>query len=403
MNIWAVILAAGKGSRLSQAAEGRRKQYIEYKGAPLFWASARTFAAMPTVKGLTFVFPPEEQEMATRHIRDLRRTHDLGLPYRITGGGERRQDSVRNGLASLPRECTHVLVHDAARPFAAPAMVSRLVLALEKGEQAVIPAIAVTDTIKMVDHDVVFDTPPRDSLRAVQTPQAFALEYLREAHALALEKGWDVTDDAMLVEKIDGRVYTVEGESDNIKITHPGDLELLRDTTEDTMRSYPVSGFGYDVHRYVDPAQPKSRPMILGGFPIPGAPHVQAHSDGDVLLHAMADAVLGCIGQGDIGGLFPDNDPQYDNVSSGMLMAEVMERARAAGFEPVHADLTVVAQAPRLGPHRESIRKSAAQLLGLDVCRVNVKATTEEKLGFTGRKEGIKAVALVNGLMNVTT
>ncbi|MFW5489876.1 MAG: 2-C-methyl-D-erythritol 4-phosphate cytidylyltransferase [Desulfovibrio sp.] len=400
MNIWAVVLAAGKGTRLAQAADGQRKQYLQYRGAPLFWASARTFAAMPVVKGVVFVFSPEDIENSRKMLAGLVGRDNLGLPWLVAEGGERRQDSVRNGLDVLPRECTHVLVHDSARPFATPRMISRLVDALVNGEQAVIPGIPVTDTIKILNHDVVCHTPLRHDLCAVQTPQAFELDFLRQVHEKARQHGWDVTDDAMLVEQCEGRVYVVEGEAGNIKITNPEDLRLLRrENGEQAMQKLPVSGFGYDVHRYMDPQDPKARPMILGGFPIPGAPGVAAHSDGDVLLHALADAVLGCVGLGDIGGLFPDTDPQYDNASSGMLLAEVMERARAEGFEPTHADLTIIAQAPRLSQHRECIRKSVAHHLGLTPRQVNVKATTEEKLGFTGRKEGIKAVALVNGLL----
>ena len=306
MNIWAVILAAGSGSRLARAADGQRKQYLEFRGAPLFWASAQTFAAMPAIKGLVFVFPPEDGDNPRKLLDDLSIRHDLGLPYVVADGGQRRQDSVRNGLDVLPRECTHVLVHDSARPFVSAQMTTRLVEALAQGEQAVIPGIPVTDTIKLTDGDVVCGTPPRDSLRAVQTPQAFELGFLRTAHAKAVQNGWDVTDDAMLVEECRGRVCVVEGDPGNIKITHPEDLRLLHDnTSENAMRILSVSGFGYDVHRYVDPESPQSRPMILGGFPIAGAPGIKAHSDGDVLLHALADAVLGCIGQGDIGGAFP--------------------------------------------------------------------------------------------------
>ena len=190
----------------------------------------------------------------------------------------------------------------------------------------------------------------------------------------------------------------VGGEAGNVKITNPEDLNLLRQ--EDEAMDIPVTGFGYDVHAYAhakaNPKQP-ARPLVLGGVAIQGGPEVLAHSDGDVLLHALADAILGCVGKGDIGGLFPDNDPNWDNADSGLLLAEVLELAKSEGLRLAHADLTIIAQAPRISPHKDAIKNSVAGLLGLSPARVNLKATTEEGLGFTGRKEGIKAVAVVSG------
>lgn len=402
---WAVILAAGSGTRLAPALAQNggagRKQYLELEGAPLFWKSARTFARIQGVRGLVFVFPPEDLERMTRVVSDLYHRDPLGLPWRACAGGRRRQDSVRLGLAALGMGDGLVLVHDSARPFASAALARRVLEALGTGAEAVIPGLAVTDTIKRVDAgNVVVDTLERSALRAVQTPQGFALKPLLAAHARAEAEGWEVTDDAGLMERAGRAVLVVGGEEANVKITTPADLELLRPKAAPA----PRTGWGYDVHRYLaqgeaDPkALAKARPMMLGGVAIPGAPQVIAHSDGDVLLHALTDALLGIACAGDIGQLFPDTDAAFENMPSAVFVAEALRRVRAAGFRPVHADLTVVAQTPKLSPHKARIASQVAQLLELPADAVNVKATTEEGLGFTGEKRGLKAVAVVTAL-----
>lgn len=402
LSTWAILLAAGSGTRLAGSSGGRRKQFLEFRGLPLFWHSAQTFGRVAAIKGLVFVFPPEDLEQCRSLVAELDAGGVLGLPWRVAPGGARRQDSVRNGLNALPRECGRVLVHDSARPFMSAGLVMRVCEALESGAKAVIPAVAVTDTIKRVagglEGGSVSETLRREELAAVQTPQGFDLAVLRQAHERAESEDWQVTDDASLAERAGIEVRVVPGEAGNTKITNPEDLRLLEDKA---MTEVSLTGFGYDVHRYAhaaeNPKQP-ARPMVLGAVPIPGAPEVLAHSDGDVLLHALTDALLGCLGKGDIGSLFPDTDKAWDNAASSMLLSEVLVMARREGLRPVHADLTVIAQTPRLAPHREEIRKSVAALLGLPASMVNVKATTEEGLGFTGRKEGIKAVAVVTAL-----
>ena len=202
----------------------------------------------------------------------------LGMPFRVVAGGKRRQDSVFNGLNELPSRCTHVLVHDSARPFASVRMVSGIIDRLQSGDEAVIPAIDVTDTIKQVEDGIVEKTLVRSRLKAVQTPQGFALPTLYAAHKQAEEEGWDVTDDASMVEMAGKDVHICEGEEGNIKMTNPEDLKKI----EDDKRTIPCVGWGYDVHKFGE-----GRPMVLGGVPIPGGPEVIAHSDGDVLLHAI--------------------------------------------------------------------------------------------------------------------
>jgi len=392
-DIWAIILAAGSGSRLAEATGGERKQYLEYRSAPLFWHCARTFSRVADVRGLVFVFPPEDAPAMEKKLRQFFKTEDLGVQWTVAAGGERRQDSVRNGLSGLPKSCGHVLIHDSARPFASARLVRTLIDALKSGARGVIPAVPVTDTVKRVAGDTVAETLNRSELAAVQTPQGFETALLSEAHERALAEGWEVTDDASMVERL-AEVTVVPGEAGNVKITVPEDLKRL----EEARTTVPCMGWGYDVHRF---GGEHDRPMILGGVPIPGGPAMVAHSDGDVLLHALADAILGTFGGGDIGTHFPDTDPNFDNADSGVLVREVMSMAERAATRIVHADLTAIAQIPRLAPHAAQIAKNVARLLGLEAHQVNFKATTEEKLGFTGSKKGIKAVACVTGLREI--
>ena len=389
---WGVILAAGQGSRMAAATGGEAKQFLRWQGAPLWWRSALAMAASPRIHGLVFVFPAERRAEAEKELLELDRAHSLGVRLLTAEGGARRQDSVRNGLDALPENCARVLIHDSARPFLTTALVSRLAAALDNkpGLCGVIPGTAVTDTIKEVDDEgIVTATPPRALLRAVQTPQAFPLEELRMAHRRAEEEGWDVTDDASLMERCELPVLVIEGDADNIKITNPQDLSMLSENKP----LLPCCGYGYDVHAYGG-----DRPLMLGGITIGGEFLIKAHSDGDVLLHALMDAILGTFAGGDIGHLFPDNDPKYDGISSVVLLDHVLKLAAEAGVRLVHADLTVIAQKPKLAPHAEAIRRNVARLLDLPLDHVGFKATTEEKLGFTGELKGLKAVALVSAV-----
>ncbi len=389
---WGIILAAGQGRRMAEATGGEAKQFLQWKGAPLWWHSALALAAAPRVHGLVFVFPSEKKAEAEAELYKLNQSNNLGVKIAITEGGARRQDSVRHGLAVLPSECSHVLVHDSARPFLSSALVSRLIAELDEhpGLCGVIPGLAVTDTIKEVDEDdIVSCTPERALLRAVQTPQAFPLEELYAAHQRAEEEGWNVTDDASLMERCELPVRVIEGDAANIKITNPQDLAMLTENKP----LLPCCGYGYDVHAYGG-----DRPLVLGGVEIGGEFLVRAHSDGDVLLHALMDAILGCLAAGDIGHLFPDNDPKFDGISSVILLDHVLSLAAEAGLRLCHVDLTVIAQKPKLAPHADKIRRNVARLLDLPLEHVAFKATTEEKLGFTGELKGLKAVALVSAL-----
>lgn len=400
--VWGIILAAGSAQRLREAGLACAKQFLRFEGKPLYWHGAYAMAKVPELGGLVFVFPPHLNDAALAdleaEVKELFFEANITLQWKVVRGGDTRQLSVLAGLGGLPSACQRVLVHDSARPFASPMLMSRVAEALDKHE-AVIPAIAVSDTIKQVDSSsYVIQTHERKTLRAVQTPQGFDVGLLRKAHGLALEKGFEVTDDAMLVEHMGISVYVVDGEVANTKITTPEDLSLLEGASAMVERTgkpktFCVTGFGYDVHRYGG-----ERPFILGGVPIQTDITVHAHSDGDVLLHALCDAILGCLGgkTGDIGTLFPDNKPEYDNYPSGAILSDVLQMALGAGMTIVHVDLTIIAQVPKIAPHRYTIAKNIASMLQLPIERVSVKATTEEKLGFTGEKKGIKAVAVVS-------
>jgi len=391
MHCWSIILAAGSGTRLSAATQSVKKQFLEWKGAPLFWHSAITLSHISRMRGLIFVFPEEDLEEATETLNKLDFGRRLGLPWKAVSGGARRQDSVCNALQALPSACSHVLVHDSARPFFSAAMVNRVIDSLASGSKAVIPAIPVTDTIKVAEDCTVSHTLDRSTLQACQTPQGFDASLLIDAHNQCKLENWEVTDDASIAEQAGYSVTIVDGEHTNRKITNPEDLAMIE--SKQAAMPIPVTGWGYDVHRYG-----KGRLMKLGGVPIQGGPEVVAHSDGDVLLHALCDALLGCMGEGDIGEHFPDSSAEFDNISSGVLLNEVYDKFLQRGYKLTNVDLTIIAQVPRLVPWKKHIKKNICNLLKLESEQVNVKATTEEKLGFTGEKKGIKAVAAVMAL-----
>ena len=357
---WALLLAAGQGNRLASATGGLAKQFLDWKGAPLYWESALVFSRCARVEGLVFVFPEACIDEEHKRVTVLMRDASLGLPWKVVAGGALRQDSVRNGLSVLPDDCEEVLIHDAARPFVSPALVNRILDGLHgetPGERiaACIPGVPVVDTIKVMDGDgKVVATPDRKHLRAVQTPQGFSLAFLRAAHQRAEQEGWVVTDDASLLELCGHAVHVAEGEVGNKKITTPEDLEMLRMAGE----RIPCVGYGYDVHKYAGGSETKqpARPMRLGGVPIAGSPDVLAHSDGDVLLHALMDAMLGAMALGDIGKLFPDTDERYRGADSIGLLKEVCALLRREGYALGNADVTIVAQRPKLRPYIDAMR-----------------------------------------------
>ena len=311
---------------------------------------------------------------------------------RAVAGGATRSDSVRAGLAAVPSAATIVCVHDAARPLATPELFAAVIDAVRGGADAVVPAVAVTDTIKVVDGDgAVVDTPDRATLVAVQTPQAFRADALRRAHA----GGGDGTDDAALVERLGGRVVTVPGEPWNRKITDPDDLDWARRWVAASVQHGVVVttlevrvGQGFDVHRTGDDPD---RPLMLGGCHFPGLPGLVGHSDGDAVAHAVAEALLGAAGLGDIGQHFPDTDPALAGADSIELLRRVTTKVRTEGWSVGNADCSVICEEPKLAPMREEMQRRLTDAIGSPV---TVKGRRPEGLGALGRGEGIACFAV---------
>ncbi len=391
-NIYAIILAAGSGNRMQLEI---KKQFLKYQNAPLWWQSFKTFYHSPFIHGIILVFPADEPcyTKAAEEAAALIREHNYTLPVLFCKGGEERQDSVYNALCTAPSSCSHVLVHDSARPFFTAKLITDLVQKLEDGHKAVIPSLPLSDTIKefAVTGDfskIVTNTPNRNFLRSVQTPQAFSLPELMKAHKLVREEKLSITDDAMAMEELGIPVLLIDGETNNHKITYKEDLKMLEKTS-----FLPVSGYGYDVHKYNG-----NRPFVLGGVALDTDIMIEAHSDGDVLIHALMDALLSCMALGDIGRHFPDTSKEFENISSLILLDKVMQMWNKSKLTLTHADLTIICQKPKIAPYTEQIKKNMCRLLGLTEEQINVKATTEEGLGFTGNLQGIKAVALVSAV-----
>jgi 2-C-methyl-D-erythritol 2,4-cyclodiphosphate synthase len=311
----------------------------------------------------------------------------------VVAGGATRAESVRAGLAAVPDDAAVIVVHDAARPLARSSLFAAVVDAVRSdGADGAIPVVPVTDTLKRVSGGTVLATVDREGMVAVQTPQAFAAATLRSAHRSAA----DATDDAALVERLGATVRTVMGDPHNMKLTGPADLDLAEAllTARDPMSDQPVGmriGQGLDVHRFSDDP---GRPLVLGGVVITGegAQGLDGHSDADAVAHAIADAVLGAAGLGDLGRHAPDTDPRWQGADSLVLLSRMVTLARQFGWSPVNADCTVVAERPRLAPFLEQMAAKLGAVLGAPV---NVKATTAEGLGALGRSEGIACTAVV--------
>ena len=375
----AVIVAAGRGLR---AGADMPKQFRQIGGAPMIRRSLLMFVEHAKVGAVQTVIHQDDVAMFQSSVAGL----DVLPPV---FGGATRQNSVRAGLEALaPRQPDIVLIHDAARPYASAALVSRAIAAAERSGAA-IPALPVTDTVKTVDAAGLVDqTLDRNTLRLVQTPQSFAFPALLEAHRRAAAAGRnDFTDDAALAEWAGLKVSVFEGEPGNIKITSAGDFvraEAMQFAALGDLRT----GTGIDVHAF----GPGDH-VTLGGIRIAHDRSLVGHSDADVALHALTDAILGALAEGDIGSHFPPSDSQWRNASSDRFLAFAVERVRARGGRIGHLDLTLVCEAPRIGTHRDAMRAKIAALAGIAIERVAVKATTSEKLGFTGRGEGIAAYA----------
>lgn len=373
MKIAVLIVAAGKSSRLPG---DRPKPYRLLAGRAVVRHSVEIFTNHPDIATVHVVINPVHRPLYDEAVAKL------GLSQPIEGGAE-RQDSVRLGLEALAVQSPDaVLIHDAARPCISVALIDRVIAAL-KTHDAVIPVIPVNDTIKRVQDGAVSETLPRHELMAVQTPQGFSFSVILAAHRRFA--GQAMTDDAALIEAAGGSVVTVEGEVENFKLTNAADWERM-------YRMETRTGMGFDVHRLTEDA---GRPLMLCGVEIASEWALEGHSDADVGLHALTDALLGALAAGDIGQHFPPSDPKWKNADSSAFVAEAMRLLAERGGQLNHADITLICEQPKIGPHRDAMRQKVAGLLHVDASRVSIKATTTEGLGFTGRGEGIAAQAVV--------
>ncbi|MFC0410568.1 bifunctional 2-C-methyl-D-erythritol 4-phosphate cytidylyltransferase/2-C-methyl-D-erythritol 2,4-cyclodiphosphate synthase [Roseomonas elaeocarpi] len=380
MRVTALLLAAGSGQRFGAAEP---KQFLTLGGRPLLRHAAEALLQEGLVDELQPVCAPEHAARVAAILS--------GLPARPpVAGGDTRQDSVRRGLEALARSDTPglVLVHDAARPVVPRGTVAALIAALDSAPGA-IPALAVTDTLKRCAGDAIEATVPRDGLYRAQTPQAFRFPVLLAAHRAG---HLGATDDASLLEAAGERVAIIPGAEENVKVTIPQDLARLEQLRRATL--LPRSGSGYDVHRLVE-----GRPMILCGVTIEHELGLDGHSDADVGIHALCDAIYGAMADGDIGRHFPPSENQWKDADSARFLRHAAARVAERGGIIANADVTLICERPKITPYAPAMRARLAELMGIPLGRVSVKATTSERLGFTGRGEGIAAQAAVSVLL----
>jgi 2-C-methyl-D-erythritol 4-phosphate cytidylyltransferase/2-C-methyl-D-erythritol 2,4-cyclodiphosphate synthase len=383
----AIIVAAGRGSR---AASGRGfKQYVALNGRAVLARAADAFLTHEGIDNVQVVIHRDDEahyETAMAALDPSSRSKLLQPVH----GGETRQQSVIAGLRAVAKSRPSlVLIHDAARPFVSESEISDVLAALAHHAGAIV-AVPVVDTLKRGQGDVplISDTVRRDRLWRAQTPQGFRFTDILSAHELAAASGRDsFTDDASIAEAAGLDIALVEGSDRNFKITTPADLERAEREIQIMSAEY-RNGSGFDVHAFDEGDH-----VWLCGVKIPHSAALKGHSDADVAMHALTDAIYGALAEGDIGFHFPPSDPQWKGAASETFLAHARDRIAARGGALVNVDVTILCEAPKVGPHREAMRARLAEILRLDVSRVAVKATTTEQLGFTGRREGIAAMA----------
>ncbi|MBT0956946.1 bifunctional 2-C-methyl-D-erythritol 4-phosphate cytidylyltransferase/2-C-methyl-D-erythritol 2,4-cyclodiphosphate synthase [Alphaproteobacteria bacterium KMM 3653] len=376
-HIAALIVAAGRGRR---AGGGLPKQYRRLGGGAVLGHAARLFSARADVASLVVVIHPDDAALAKEA---------LPAGTRLAMGGESRAASVAAGLAALPDAATHVLIHDAARPLTPAAVIGGVIEALHSGAEGAAPALPVSDALWRGAGGSVTAAVPRGGLSRAQTPQGFALPAIRAAHAKAPA---EAADDVEVALAAGIKVVITEGHENNFKLTYPADFARAEGMlTPKEERPMDIrTGNGFDVHRF----GPGDH-VTLCGVQIPLGRGLQGHSDADVAMHTVTDAIYGALAMGDIGQHFPPSDPQWRGAASEIFLRHAVDLARSEGFTITHMDCTVICEFPKVGPHAGPMRAEMARIMGLDVSRVSVKATTSERLGFTGRGEGIAAMATV--------
>jgi 2-C-methyl-D-erythritol 4-phosphate cytidylyltransferase / 2-C-methyl-D-erythritol 2,4-cyclodiphosphate synthase len=373
MTVTALIVAAGKGERFGG---GIPKQYRSLGGKPVLRRAVEALIGHPAIAATRVVIGKGQDDTAANALRGL----DVG-PF-IEGGAE-RSDSVRRGLDAITGDA--VLVHDAARPFCPPAVVDRLIAQLEFFEGAA-PVLPVGDTLARAS-DHLEEPVDRSGMVRVQTPQAFRLDALRQAYESWA--GSAPTDETTVLCAASMRVAAIEGDPALEKLTTPADFRRAEQWLAGRFASR--TGMGFDVHAFSGEG-----PIMLGGIEVPHPRGLAGHSDADVVLHAITDALLGAAGLGDIGEHFPPSDPQWKGVSSDRFLSHAIDLLRTRGAIIDHVDCTIIAEAPKVGPHRFAMRERIAGIAGLRLDQVSIKATTTEGLGFTGRREGIAAQAVAS-------
>ncbi|MCB1446467.1 MAG: bifunctional 2-C-methyl-D-erythritol 4-phosphate cytidylyltransferase/2-C-methyl-D-erythritol 2,4-cyclodiphosphate synthase [Rhizobiaceae bacterium] len=380
-----LIVAAGRGERAG-SADGP-KQYRTIGDAPVLLHTVRGFVRWPHVAAMVIVVHADDADL----YEPLRRDFPRDLHIEMVTGGATRQASVLNGLEAFEGSgISHVMIHDAVRPFFSVDLLERVRLAHLSGERAVLPVTPVADTLKRTDDDgYCGGTVPRRGLVAAQTPQSFDYDLILAGHRAAVAASRDdFTDDAAIAEWQEVPVRLVEGDRDNIKLTLRRDIELADERLRGTMIPDIRTGNGYDVHQLVD-----GDGVTLCGVRIPHSYALSGHSDADVALHALTDALLATCGAGDIGDHFPPSDPQWKGAASRIFLEHAAQIVHDRGGTILNADISLIAEAPKIGPHRESMRRMLSGMLGIELERCSVKATTNEKIGFVGRGEGIAAIA----------
>ncbi|OWO94675.1 bifunctional 2-C-methyl-D-erythritol 4-phosphate cytidylyltransferase/2-C-methyl-D-erythritol 2,4-cyclodiphosphate synthase [Rhizobium esperanzae] len=381
-----VIVAAGRGERAGSSTEGP-KQYRMIGGKPIIVHTLENFMTWEAAKQIVVVIHPDDEALfakAARHIISE-------TPIKTVHGGATRQKSVLAGLRYLKdKHVSHVLIHDAVRPFFDHVLLDRIAERLGNGAPAVLPAMPVTDTLKRADSaGTISATVSREHLYAAQTPQSFAFATILDAHEKAAASGRsDFTDDASIAEWSGIPVTIVEGTPDNVKLTVKRDIAMADDKLSASLLPDVRTGNGYDVHQL----EPGDGVTLCGVF-IPHDQKLKGHSDADVALHALTDALLATCGAGDIGDHFPPSDPQWKGAASKIFIEHAARIVRERGGTIMNADVSLIAEAPKVGPHREAMRTNLSEYLGIDLERCSVKATTNEKIGFVGRREGIAAIA----------
>jgi len=384
MRTVAIIPAGGAGKRLKAQ---KAKQYLLLDSVPVVVHTLRVFQQAKVINEVVLVLPGDDITSSKQLINN----YGLTKLSAIVAGGKERQDSVRNGLAAISRKCDVVVIHDAVRPFVTEGIIKQVVAAA-KTIGAASAGVKAKDTIKETKKDnLVSATIPRQNLWLTQTPQAFKFEILKKAYIAAYRDKYYGTDEASLVERIGTKVKMIEGSYENIKITTQEDViiadALMKKKTGSKMNS--SSGFGYDSHRFA-----YGRKLILGGVEIPFGKGLQGHSDADALLHAVCDALLGAAGCGDIGRHFPDKDSAYKDIASIVLLERVKKIIEAKRFSIINIDATVIMEMPKLTPYAAQMVSNIARALDITETSVNIKAKTNEGMGFVGQDEGVAVFAI---------